>query len=371
MNNSLFKDDYLLHFKPNISSETIELVNAFLSEKSKGLRYIMGRTETAEILVNAFDIDVIIDDYSPKGSSWKGLPVINRKQVPQNAIIVNCAIRCFPSLAFKRLKKLGLKQILKFSDFCYLFPEKIQFPQFVSDTRKDFEKNKEKYENVWNNLADIKSKQVFEDVLKLRLTGDYDFLSDYKVRAKEQYFEDFLYLQPNEEVFADCGGFDGDTTKEFIKNCPTYKKIYFFEPWEEIFEKAKIRLKDEPNIEFINKGVSDKNEVLNFNISGFASSIDENGKSKIHVTSIDKAIKEKISFIKMDVEGSELKAIEGAKNHILQDKPRLAIAIYHIASHIWEVFEAVKKIQPNYDIYLRHYTEGWDETIMFFMPKKP
>ena len=46
----------------------------------------------------------------------------------------------------------------------------------------------------------------------------------------------------------------------------------------------------------------------------------------------------------------------------------LAIAVYHDIVDFWRIPEYVLSLRPNYQIYLRHYTEGWSETVMYFVP---
>ena len=72
----------------------------------------------------------------------------------------------------------------------------------------------------------------------------------------------------------------------------------------------------------------------------------------------------------MDIEGSELNALAGAHQTILDHHPRLAIAAYHGADQLWQIHRAVFDIRNDYDIYIRHYTESIYETIMFFVPKR-
>ena len=73
-------------------------------------------------------------------------------------------------------------------------------------------------------------------------------------------------------------------------------------------------------------------------------------------------------FLKMDIEGAELSAINGAKNIINQYHPKLAICVYHRAADIREIFKTVLNIRADYHVYLRHYTEGIYETVMYFIP---
>jgi hypothetical protein len=71
------------------------------------------------------------------------------------------------------------------------------------------------------------------------------------------------------------------------------------------------------------------------------------------------------SFVKMGIEGAEGPAIEGARQTILKNHPRLAICVCHRADGFWRIPEQILSTS----IYLRHYTEGLTETVMFFMPR--
>lgn len=124
------------------------------------------------------------------------------------------------------------------------------------------------------------------------------------------------------------------------------------------------------NIFLLPLGVSDEEGTLFFDPNhGSASSISTSGSSKIDVVTIDETVKEKITFIKMDLEGWELKALQGAKNHILENHPKMAISIYHNAADFRKIPEFILSLRDDYELYLRHYSEGWSETVMYFIPK--
>lgn len=219
-----------------------------------------------------------------------------------------------------------------------------------------------------DGLADDLSKQVLDDLLRYRLTADYRMMA-YQVRFEDQYFEDFLGLG-SQEVFVDAGGFDGDTTELFCKRNPDYEKVFLFEPSPTNLEKAKTRLQRFRSIEFFPTGVSDVVGSLWFNPDGgSSSSISKFGSARIDVTTIDEQIDSKVTFIKMDLEGWELKALRGSRRHILEDHPKLAIAVYHHPSDFWRIFEFVTGLRKDYKVFLRHYTEGWSETVMYFRPE--
>lgn len=192
---------------------------------------------------------------------------------------------------------------------------------------------------------------------------------DYRYRPEEQYFESYLNLGDG-EIFVDGGGYTGDTAEEFCKRVPGYSKIYLFEPSETNIAQAKQRLADKQNIEFIPLGLSHSVGSLRFNPDqGSASAVAEEGAVEISVTTLDEAVSAKTTFIKTDLEGWDIEALKGARRHIREYHPKLAISVYHQAIDFWRIPEFVLALRDDYELRMQHYTEGWSETIMFFIPK--
>lgn len=72
-----------------------------------------------------------------------------------------------------------------------------------------------------------------------------------------------------------------------------------------------------------------------------------------------------VTYIKMDVEGAELKSLMGAKNVIRNYHPRLAISIYHSDEDMIGIIEYVKENYPFYKLYVRHYTYFYADTVLY------
>ena len=352
-----------------LTPEIKRLVNVFASPEGVGRRYLLGRNEHSAALSKVIDIDGFVDDFVESGTVWHGKPVLRGDDVTRHAIIVNCVYNAKPLTALKSINKLGVAGVLAYADLCKVLPDLVPLPDFVAETRSDTSQNQIRWEAMGASLRDDQSRQVLDDILKFRLTGDYAFMSSYAFRPKDQYWEDFLELGSG-EIFVDAGGYDGDTTEEFCRRYPDYEKVFLFEPSSINCEKARTRLRGCRSIEFIQLGLSDSVGTLWFNPNaGSASSVSESGTCQINVTTLDQEIEGKITFIKMDLEGWELRALEGSKRHIVEDHPKLAISVYHHSSDFWRIFEFVISLRQDYDVFLRHYTEGWSETIMFFVPK--
>jgi len=351
-----------------LTPEIKHLVDVFVSPEGLGRRYLLGRNEHSAALSKVIEIDGFVDDYVEPGTVWNDRIVVKGSDVPNDAIIVNCSMSISPISAHKRIAALEISGVLAYADLCKAFPARFVLPAFVLETREDVGQNLGKWEFLSDNLADDQSKQVLDDLLRYRLTADYGSMKSYTVRLKDQYFEDFLGLKSG-EIFVDAGGFDGDTTEEFCRRFPDYKRIFLFEPSSNNIANARNRLNGLRSIDFIQRGLSDSPGVLWFNPdAGSASSVSESGSCRIDVTTLDRQVDEKVTFIKMDLEGWELRALEGSRRHILEDHPKLAISVYHNPSDFWRIFEFVISLRQDYDVFLRHYTEGWSETVMYFVP---
>lgn len=345
-----------------------EFAKIFLSFDSDILRYVVGRNEQSALLIKTVKINGIIDDFEEKQSFWENTPIVKSIDIPLNSIVVNCSTSISPITVREKLLENNVKNLINFNEVVYASDGNIQVPWFVEQMRRDYRINALEWCKIYQLMSDKESKNTLLDVMAYRLTANPDYMKEYTVRLSQQYFEDFMHY--NNEVFVDIGGFDGDTSNEFCVRYPDYKKVLFFEPSFLNMDSARERLKKFKNIEYFPFGLSDEAAILSFNPdAGSASSFSEKGEVTIDVTTLDIKVKEKVSFIKMDIEGWELKALIGSKDHILNDRPKLAIAVYHNAKDFYEIPNYILSLNPNYDLYLRHYTEGWSETVMYFMPK--
>lgn len=81
----------------------------------------------------------------------------------------------------------------------------------------------------------------------------------------------------------------------------------------------------------------------------------ESGGIPVEVVTVDEDIDEAVTFIKMDIEGAEQAAIKGCKRHIAEDKPKLALSLYHNNEDIWKIPRMIDEIVTGYKFYLRYH----------------
>lgn len=283
-----------------------------------------------------------------------------------------------------------------------------------------------RFNNVCENLlSDGESKQTYMDIIKFRLFNDRKLNYRKKITPEElsnivlkkgvikfwnwnldllnlQHFgfpikvysiadaihtilNQYRYANNNVEIdirngdyVIDGGGCYGDTALCFAQKAGNNGKVFSYE-----------FLND--NLEIFDKNLA-LNPNLKDNIKISKKALWRNSKSKLYVLedgpgtkcskthkkyydltvnteSIDDFVKnnkiEKIDFIKLDIEGSELDALKGAKHTIKTFKPRLAICLYHDIKHFFQIPEYLHKICPEYKMYVGHHTNTIFETVLY------
>lgn len=226
---------------------------------------------------------------------------------------------------------------------------------------------------LYNNLIDEKSKSTLIGFLKGRVTQDYNYYNEIHV-AKQYFAEDIIKLSKN-ETFVDCGAWDGDTVKEFIELVGenNYNKIHCFEPDEITYPKLEKFVKEidfNRKITLYKNAVWEKNMKLKFNgIGETQSSVSGNDDLlaciEVEAIKLDSLNLEDVTYIKMDIEGAEHEALIGASQIIEKLKPKLGICVYHKYEDLITVPQLIKKINPDYKIYLRHHKPYGSELVLY------
>ncbi len=228
------------------------------------------------------------------------------------------------------------------------------------------EKHEEKLKKVYARLADDASRKVFADVLDYKLSGKIGYLTGCESRRKEDLRKLFAFT--GEETFLDLGAYDGDTVEEFLElTGGSYKKIIAVEPDGRSCAKLKKRFGSLPRLEIHEMGIWDKKAERGFSgTGGRAASFFGKRKYSVPVDSVDGLLRgESVTYIKMDVEGAEEKAISGGKEAIRRCRPKILAAAYHYDTDIFTLPLLLWDLVPEYRIYLRKhpYVPAWEMNI--------
>lgn len=331
------------------------------SQKQKEGIILFGASSCADVFLNRlktkYNVKYFVDnDDKKQGKKWEYKYDIfspeKLEEEGENELLL--VTSTYHKEIIEQLKQIGFKG----SVYYYLhLRNKVDTNVNAEVERKNIEKLKE-------ILFDEKSKDIVDKIYQKRIFNIEDF-SD--IEEENQYFVDGIINRDDEAVFIDGGAYDGETVSEFVKfQNNKFAKVYSFEMDKENFAKINKTTFDD-RVHFLNYGLWNKKQTMSFIASCRGSEIAEEGNSVAECVALDDVINkdEKVTFIKMDIEGAEQNALLGAKRIITDHKPQLAICLYHSFSDLWEIPFMIHDMVPEYKLYIRHHSESYQETVLY------
>jgi len=221
-------------------------------------------------------------------------------------------------------------------------------------------------------LNDEESKRVLSVIVR-NWFGRSDSLHTYgDVATFDQYFPPEIISLSEHEVFIDAGAFNGDTLTNFlshVRNRFLHAIAYeldktCYRQLQGVIQGMNAAVKE--RITAYNLGLYDTNGHVSYIDNATSSSINSSAGRQGRVVRLDDHLAgATVTFIKMDIEGAEINALRGAERTLTSSVPKLAISVYHQPAHIWEVPLLLKKLVPDYRIYLRHHSTQEFETVCY------
>lgn len=298
--------------------------------------------------------DVFASDEFVRGHSFHGKTVLKYSQVCEkySNFIILMTFAVHDSGTLERVRKMSREHEL-------LAPTVPIAGKglFTVDYIKKYERD---FDEAYTLLADEKSKKAFVDVLNFKVSGKIEYLFDCESEKSEVY-ETLLSIGEG-EIIADLGAYDGDTVREFLAHTNgKYGKIYAFEPDTKNFKKLLNKTRELDNTECFNAAAWNESGELVFDKKAGRSSHQSESGERVRAVALDDVLDE-VTFIKMDVEGAEKRALLGAKKLIEKCRPKLYVCAYHRNEDAFELVKTIKEICPDYEIYYRHhpYIPAWE-----------
>lgn len=225
----------------------------------------------------------------------------------------------------------------------------------------NYYKNFNKLKNAYNVFYDDKSKEVFMALVKTRLSLNLEFINKVGSDPGNEYLEDFINFGNNSFTFVDAGAYDGDSALKILESYNNFNRAFLFEPNYISSRRIEKKLSSyKKSYHILNYALSDKDQTATFSLNGEGSRVvksdyNETRKFDTRIVKLDSIINEEISFIKMDIEGFELRALHGAQQIIRKYRPLLAINVDHQISDLWQIVNYLDELKLDYRFYLRHY----------------
>jgi FkbM family methyltransferase len=278
------------------------------------------------------------------------------------------------SPARRQLKALGCKHVAPFAALFWEYAE-VFTPNLGIDLPHKLLAYADEIRACRKVLADEDSERELAGQLEWRYWLNDDALPP-SLSPTETYFPMDLMVPSGDEVFVDCGSFQGDILPSFISHWNgKFKHIFAIEPDPQNREvlgttAGNLGLKD--RLTALPYALGEKNGLVSFAATGTVTSqIVEGGRKGL---SVEGRRLEAISwsgtptYIKMDIEGAEPQALIGATDLLRRHHPILAVCTYHRSEHLWQIPNLIRTIAPEYNLFLRRYAEECWEGVCYAIP---
>lgn len=334
-----------------------------------GLAAVRGKSALKHLGIN-------ISGFIDKDADGTGM-LCGEKILPLSLINHQSEIFIFANPEYgihERLKKKGYENWVYIDPtYSYLYDD-----TYVDRTYKQVISDRDKIEDVYNLLSDDKSRAIYDVVVNQRISHCVPVQKFSTFFDHNQYFGNDI-VSSICGCYVDCGAYTGDTLKRFLNQIESHKYSYHaFEAERSNSNQIEMycRKNNIPNVTTHCLAAWNEDAKLCFEQDGSEEKVGGTVMSSVgesallvYANSIDNVVCEKIDMIGMDIEGAERQAILGAKTHIENDYPILAISVYHRLEDLWEIPLEILQIRADYDIFFRQHRWNIDDTVCYAIPK--
>jgi FkbM family methyltransferase len=195
-------------------------------------------------------------------------------------------------------------------------------------------------------------------------------------RGQDYFLKDLIRV-PDGAVYVDAGAYRGDTIEKYFDHIPfAASQIFAFEPDPNNYIALESYINTLPEasrrlIHCKKQGVGHINSTIRFQTLGNASSrASETGSEEVEIIRLDDTLPEGLSyFIKFDVEGAEIDALQGCESIIRKGKSAIAVSVYHRAMDWLEISKYFFENFPDFQLFFRTLDENGMDSMIYAIPK--
>mgnify|MGYP001326917792 CR=1 FL=1 len=251
------------------------------------------------------------------------------------------------------LQRLGARHVHVIDIPDYLnMPHPFMDQAFVREHADEFSR-------VLELFADDLSRKTYIASINCKVSENLSYVSEL-VKLDELYFSKHEFPLTDSETLLDVGGYTGDTVHEFHRLMGgAYSGIISLEPSPENFKilESTAQTYGTDRVTAVPVGAWDSKTTLRFTPKKqhIDNQITETGPESIEVDTIDNILMglgRTVSIIKLDINGAEYRALQGARQTIQRDRPRI-ITRLHTKEDYYRIPLLLKSFSPSMKLYLR------------------
>lgn len=370
--NHMFDIELKLPIERKLVNELKKVKNVIIYGAGNGGKY-------TKYLLSKIDLDTIafLDINAGEKSELDGIPVylpdsnsLIEKYKDNSYIIISVGNATAQIEIAQKLKDYGYINVISYMElFNNVFLTADDKLASAIDADYYYE-NKDDIFKALSILSDDISCETYYSFVRGHALNNKNYFP--KPINSPKYIPDDIEFNKDYRCFIDCGAGNGETFLLLEKNNIIPKNLFMFEADKYNFNTLSMLIQNRKN-DFTGNAflwpcaVYSRTDSINFNHSGTAGScVSDFSNDKIKSVALDDVlINVKPTFIKMDIEGAEYEALVGAKNLICNNKPDIAICIYHSVNHIWDIPLLINSWNLNYKFYLRSHTVHGMNTLLY------
>ena len=329
-----------------------------------------------EVAIKKFNLTPICAlDKNPASATWFGIKALTAEAFANESdieltdcyVVVAVGSRGVFEEIHPYLEKIGFSKIFFLHDF-YEFHN--FFMRDRSEVAHRMKNNIEAFKYAFSRLSDHESKEILCRIVQVHITTEP--LDIPCSPRHEQYFPSDLNHLIDYGNYVCCGAYNGEVIHQVKASGVKVNNLVCFEPESKIYKELATTARREAhkvadNIYCFQNAVSDNDNINSFiSGDGLGSRLDPLGDNLVQCTKLDDALSGfSPTFITMDIEGEELAAIKGAKKIICENKPSLAVCVYHYPEQVADVIDQISKFNSEYLFFIRNYTGYLTETVLY------
>ena len=358
-----------------LQQETSDIMSSILQSIRQGKRKMVffGAGRMAKTFINTYCVEkqllpvpAYICDSNQKlwGGNLSGAPIVPpeelKKEAVEDTIIVMAQV-----LPFTMLNSLqttyedgGLQRYYHF-----------MMPLSQLEAFLFYRENCGRVHRVYEALSDDRSRYAYKKYFQYLMEGNLTFPTIFTGNA--YWGNDLTEGLRDGEVVVYAGAYDGKHLDRALRSNPNVE-LHGFEPNKNCAALLERKYCNFPNVHIHKFGLGDKTQELYFDntIGDSAMTVSETERPEryydtVEIEPMDRVLTGKVDLIALDIEGDEIKALQGAKRIIRENRPVLAICVYHRMEHYVEVAETIQKICPEYKFYFRQHSIVPHESVLY------